>query len=425
MKARRFVRLSCALAAPLLAATAIAAQASTASADTAGHGSRALYVSPKAWSHAKDQSCRTAAFRTIQSAVNAAPAGGKVVVCAGTYREQVVISKPLSLLGEHAVINEAGVSPAFKITVPGLGTKTIYAAVVIVSSRVAISGFRITSATGEGIIAAGLGGTIYGLDISGNAVVHNDLGGPKSPYFQCAAAGPVPGDCGEGVHFAGGVAYSTIHGNYIAGNSGGILLSDDLGPTHNNLISNNTVTGNTTDCGITVPGHNPMALNAKGVPQPAVAGVYKNVIKNNVVTGNGVKGDGAGVLFANAGPGTASYDNLVQGNYIAGNGLSGVTMHAHTIAKGQFEDLNGNEIVRNAIGKNNLDGDPLDGPPGPSDTHTTGVLVFSGGTRVWVEIARNHIFDNSIGIWLSKPVTASGLRTNVFTNVTTPVSGNH
>jgi hypothetical protein len=71
-----------------------------------------------------------------------------------------------------------------------------------------------------------------------------------------AAHLPLPSrDCGEGVHFAGGVAYSTIHGNYIAGNSGGILLSDDLGPTHNNLISNNTVTGNTTDCGITVPGH--------------------------------------------------------------------------------------------------------------------------------------------------------------------------
>jgi len=142
------------------------------------------------------------------------------------------------------------------------------------------------------------------------------------------------------------------------------------------------------------------------------------------VTGNGVKGEGAGVLFANAGPGTASYDNLVQGNYIAGNGLSGVTMHAHTIAKTQFEDLNGNVIVNNAIGKNNLAGDTLDGPP-VTDPNTTGVLVFSGGTRVWVEIAHNHIFNNTIGIWLSKVVTAAGLRTNVFTHVNIPVSGNH
>jgi len=67
----------------------------------------------------------------------------------------------------------------------------------------------------------------------------------------------------------------------------------------------------------------------------------------------------------------------------------------------------------------------LDGPPGPSDPHTTGVLVFSGGTPVSVKIARNHIFNNSIGIWLSKVVTASGLGTNSFTNVTTPISANN
>lgn len=428
MKSKRSIRLACALAAPLLATAAIAAGASAASAASAapaGHGSHVLYVSPKAWPWGKDQSCKTAKFRTIGSAVKAAPAGATVVVCAGTYHEQVVLSKPLSLRGQHAVINEAGVKPAFKLTLPGLGTVTIYAGVVILSSRDTISGFTVTNAQGEGILAAGLGKTISQLNISGDAVVHNDLGGPKSPYFQCAAQGTVPGDCGEGVHFAGGVANSTIHGNYIANNSGGILLSDDVGPTHNNVISGNTVTGNTTDCGITVPGHNPNALNSKGVPQPNVAGVYKNVIKNNVVTNNGVKGDGAGVLFANAGPGTASYDNLVQGNYIAGNGLSGVTMHAHLIPKGQFEDLNGNVIVANSIGKNNVDGDPLDGVPGTSDPHTTGVLVYSGGTPVSVVIAFNHISNNYYGIWLSKAVKAAGLRTNVFTKVNIPVSGNH
>lgn len=428
MKSKRSIRLACALAAPLLATAAIAAGASAASAAPAGHGSHVLYVSPKAWPWGKDQSCKTAKFRTIGSAVKAAPAGSTVVVCAGTYHEQVVLSKPLSLKGQHAVINEAGVKPAFKVTLPGLGTVTIYAGVVIVSSRDTISGFTVTNAQGEGILAAGLFGPISQLNISGDAVVHNDLGGgvpPKSPYFECAAQGTEPGDCGEGVHFAGGVANSIIHGNYIANNSGGILLSDDVGPTHNNVISGNTVTGNTTDCGITVPGHNPNALNSKGVPQPKVAGVYKNVIKNNVVTNNGLKGDGAGVLFANAGPGTASYDNLVQGNYIAGNGLSGVTMHAHIVGKGQFEDLNGNVIIANSIGKNNIDGDPLDGVPGTSDPHTTGVLVYSGGTPVSVVIAFNHISNNYYGIWLSKAVKASGLRTNVFTKVNIPVSGNH
>jgi hypothetical protein len=226
------------------------------------------------------------------------------------------------------------------------------------------------------------------------------------------------------------VAYSAIKSNLIADNSGGVLLSDDTGPTHHNLVAGNVVTGNASDCGITVPGHNPAALDAKGQRQPSVAGVYRNVIRGNVVTNNGNKGEGAGVLFANAGPGTASYDNLVQGNFIAGNELAGVTMHAHTLGKGQFEDMSGNNVIGNNIGRNNTGGDPLDCPPGsatcsPQDLVTTGILVFSAGTPVTLKIAFNHVFNNTIGIWLSKAVTASGLGTNTFTNVTTPISAGH
>ena len=420
MRPNRFVRLAVALLAPLLVAGVVVAQAGTAFAGTGHHG-HVLYVSARAKQWNSDRSCRSAAFKTIQSAVNAAPAGGTVVVCPGTYHEQVVIAKPLTLTGKQATIDETGVTPTF-----GVGTQTIFAAVVMGSSWIDFSGFRVQHAQGEGILAAGLSGPVSGIVISRNAVVHNDLGGgvpPKSTYFQCAAQGQVPGDCGEGVHFAGGVAYSTIRDNFIADNSGGVLLSDDVGATHDNVVADNVVTGNTADCGITVPGHNPNALDSAGVPQPSVAGVYRNVIRDNVVTGNGVKGEGAGVLFAVAGPGTASYDNLVEGNYIAGNGLAGVTMHAHGPATHQ--DLNGNVIVGNSIGKNNLDGDTLDGPPGPSDLKTTGVLVFSGGTPVAVTVAHNHIFDNFFGIWLSQPVKAFGLRTNKFSHVTIHISKGH
>jgi hypothetical protein len=402
------------------------ASAGAASAGVGSH-SRVLYVSPGARHGNSDRSCHSAKFKTIQSAVNAAPAGGTVVVCRGTYREQVVLSKPLSLVGEHATIDMHGVTPTFSVTLPGLGTQIIFAAVVMDSSKINFSGFRVQHAQGEGIIVAGLNGPVSHVVISRNTVVSNDLGGgvpPASDYFLCQPQGQVPGDCGEGVHFAGGVANSSILHNFIAHNSGGILLTDDIGPTHDNLVDGNVVTDNVADCGITVPGHNGMALTAAGVRQPSVAGVYRNAILNNVVTGNGTQGEGAGVLFANAGPGTGSYDNFVAGNFIAGNGLAGVTMHAHTLMAGQHEDLNGNVIVHNTIGTNNLGGDPLDGPPGPVKAHT-GVLVFSGGTPVSVGIAFNHMFNNDIGIWLSKPVKASGLKTNTFRNVTTHVSANN
>jgi hypothetical protein len=103
-------------------------------------------------------------------------------------------------------------------------------------------------------------------------------------------------------------------------------------------------------------------------------------------------------------PGTASYDNLVVDDYLAGNQLSGVTMHAHNLSPGTFEDLSGNRIIDNVIGQNNvgspaLPGDPLDGPPA-QDFQTTGILVFSGTVPVDVTIADNRIFDNHFGVWL-------------------------
>jgi hypothetical protein len=309
--------------------------------------------------------------------------------------------------------------------VDGLGPQRIFAGVVIGSSDVSFSGFTVRDAKGEGILAAGIAGPVTNLTIEQNRVVHNDLGGgvpPRSTYFQCQAAGQIPGDCGEGVHFIN-VANSKIGENFIGDNSGGVLFTDELGPTHNNLVEDNVVTGNASDCGITMPGHNPKALNSAGTPQPSVAGVYNNVIRGNVVTKNGLKGFGAGVLFANATAGTASYDNLVEGNYIADNGLSGVTMHAHTTAPGAFEDLSGNNVIGNVFGTNNLLGDPLDGSP--QDMKTTGVLVFSGGTPVTVKIAGNSISHNVIGIWLSKAVSASGLSSNEFHDVTVPVSAGH
>src|SRR5262249_42139243 len=162
-------------------------------------------------------------------------------------------------------------------------------------------------------------------------VLGNDRGGITptygSKYPPCNVHGEIPGDCGEAIHLMG--AYdSVVSHNLIRGNSGGVLLSDELGPTYGNRIYRNSVTRNPYECGVTIPGHNPHALDANGNRQPSVAGVYDNVISHNRITQNGLKGEGAGVLFANAMAGTAAYDNVVAGNYIAGNEMAGVTLHA-------------------------------------------------------------------------------------------------
>ena len=77
MTSKRSWRIASWLLAPLLVAGAVAAQAGAASAVTTGNGGpqRTLYVSPHAWPWGADRSCRSARFRTIQSAVNAARPG--------------------------------------------------------------------------------------------------------------------------------------------------------------------------------------------------------------------------------------------------------------------------------------------------------------------------------------------------------------
>ena len=111
---------------------------------------------------------------------------------------------------------------------------------------------------------------------------------------------------------------------------------------------------------------------------------------------NGIKGEGAGVLVAAAGPGMASYDNKIIGNRISGNEMPGVTVHSHA----PNQDVSDNLIAGNDIGRNNLGGDP-----DANVKETTGILVFSAVVPTTEKVRDNHIHDNQIPIWTSPNVT--------------------
>ena len=64
--------------------------------------------------------------------------------------------------------------------------------------------------------------------------------------MECQASGNVPGDCGEGIHLMS-VTDSTVSHDYVTKNSGGILLTDEFGPTDGNVIEHNLVTNNASD----------------------------------------------------------------------------------------------------------------------------------------------------------------------------------
>jgi nitrous oxidase accessory protein NosD len=392
-----------------------------------------LFVNGSILSGYGHNSCSTAAYTTIDEAVTAAAPGSHIVVCPGTYNEGVQIDKPLVLTGLDAVI-DAGSSPfgnGVQIAGPGGSGSTI-------------KGFKIEKAKFEGILvgtapvatstiggAPATGGIpVSDVKIADNVLVENGTGF-GSEAGQCFSTPEAPGDCGETIHLVS-VTDSIVEGNYVADNVGGILMTDEFGPTSGNIVRDNQTIDNTHDCGITLAGHSSAAVNPiTGLPTGA-AGVFDNVIEHNVSNGNGVAGQGAGILLGGGAPFAGVYGNVIRDNLASGNGLSGVTLHQHLAG-----DLNGNVIEGNTLVNDNLDGD-FDFAAA-SATETTGILVASGappkavlppellpGPITGTIIRGNRFFDVKVGIWtLGIDKTSTLISHNVFgPGVTTPISEN-
>lgn len=380
-----------------------------------------VYVSVHAKAGHSGRSCESAKYNTIAEGVAAAPTRGTVVVCRGTYTEDVLINKALTLKGRHATIDATGLENAIQL----------------VASHVRVGGFRLENANGEGLLAgvdamadASLLPTgspvLNHITVDHVAAVNNNRGFNGTETGNCK----YPGDCGGGIHF-NVVAWSTVTDSRVTGNADGILLTDDYGPNSHNRIDDNYVADNKTECGIVLPSHSTAAVTFDPKTfvvtgrNPAMGGVFDNVVRDNVVLRNGTAlappqfgggGSGAGVGIFGSGPGSGAYDNLVVDNYIAGSGMAGFTIHAHHPGG---EDVNGNKVIDNTFGTNNLGGDGFDGPP-VTNFKTTAIAVFSVPT-VSMTITDNTISHNAIGIWLSTTVTAKGLRDNEFHHVTTKI----
>lgn len=410
-------------------AGAAVASAAVAGADGAADPG-ALYV----WNGSTPGSplgrCAHPDYSTIGAAVAASAPGGRVVVCPGTYREDVVIQKPLDLVGLFATIDASGLPGAPIGSILG---QAPYNGITIESSHVTVRGFIVTGAQGEGILAANpnpVAGPVVGgmqlytgtpltdVTIESNIVKGNDTGAtnPNTAYGFCKGSGNVPGDCGEGIHLLS-VADSQVVRNQSLDNAGGILLTDEFGPTHGNLVGGNYVAHNSADCGITLPSHNAGFNPTTKTYQPSFAGVYDNRVAFNIAVDNGVKGFGAGIGIFAAFPGAASYDNQVVGNFAQGNGLGGVSVHSHA----PDANVDGNDISFNLLGTNNVDrSDGSDSTP--TDDQTTGIVLWSAATPYHFRVAGNRIFHNTYGIWLTPAtISVSGIATNQYFGVKVPV----
>ena len=413
--------------AALIASALLASLVIASSAWAWGGRSHTLYASP--WGG--QGMCTRSWPCSLPNAVSNAASGDTVIALPGLYHGGVVLSKAIDLRGEDAVIDAATSATGNGVQITGPG-----------GSGSTVEGFTIKDAEFEGILvgtapvaptttdgtAATSGEPVSDVRIAGNVLTHNGTGF-GTDAGQCFSTPNAPGDCGETIHLVA-VTDSVVQRNVVLDNVGGILLTDEFGPTSGNVIRDNRTIDNSDDCGITLAGH-ATAVNPATDQPTGAAGVFDNRVIDNVSIGNGIAGQGAGILLGGGAPFAGVYDNVIRGNAAIGNGLAGITLHQHFAG-----DLNGNVIERNFLSNDNLDSD-FDFAAAQA-TQTTGILVAGGlppgpgpyppppAPITGTVIRGNRLVHVAVGIWTLgvDPATTVIARNRVGPGVTTPISTN-
>jgi hypothetical protein len=314
---------------------------------------------------------RNGCYTTIGAAVAVAGLGDTVKVYSGTYREEVtLLNGSISLVAADnaEVIIDAWGQPN------GIFVNGVSSAPQPGISTVVVRGFKVRNAQFEGILVV----NATDVTIVENDVTHNDLAlnigsstCPGIPDFETNEGD----DCGEGIHLMG-VGQSTVAQNRVWDNAGGILITDETGPSHSNFIIENEVHDNPYDCGITMASHAPATSL---IPSATVSyGVYSNTVAHNRSWSNGTKvpGAGAGIgIFAPA-PGTSAYSNVVIDNDIRDNGMAGVAMHNH-VGGPLPVNFNDNQILGNVFSGNGADPDN-EGSLGPTGISISSTVPIAG-----------------------------------------------
>jgi parallel beta-helix repeat protein len=359
-------------------------------------------------------------YQNIQAAINAANSGDTILVNSGTYVQNVVINKTLSVLsnntGSGLPVVDGSNGTAISITAPG----------------VLLQGFKVTNAT-YGISVSSNNNNItwnvaynnsYGIyldnssinSVSGNTANNNSNGIDlvTSSNNNNVTGNTAANSSSDGIVLSGSCNNNSVSGNTVNNSIYGIWLyyySNNNNVSGNDVYNismfsiflesssiNNNVTGNTVEGssydGITLySGNNSVSGNTVGnISRRAIIIYYSN---NTTVSGNIANNSGYGVLIIGSG-------NSVTGNafYSDGDGIylngSSNNVSWNTANNSSYEGIliwyaNGNNFTWNNVSNSSVYNIQL---TGSSDNLIYGNSFNGYGTA-------NAITDNTSNQWNS------------------------
>ncbi len=178
-------------------------------------------------------------YPSITAAIGNASAGDTILVRSGTYFENPIIDKSLSLQSEANG----------KAVVVGTGGSVGASVFTVAADNVKLSGFTITSANYSAAANYAYGVMINGnkCTITGNNIVNTYTGIFGSVQFSSAIISQniITGNHKNGVSFYGGFN-NTISGNNITGNTGSAIVIEG----YQDIIKGNNLSQNTIGIGL-------------------------------------------------------------------------------------------------------------------------------------------------------------------------------
>ena len=254
-------------------------------------------------------------YPTIQTAIDNASQGDTVFVRNGTYNENLVIEKPLSLIGEDSR----------GTTIVGVYVYYSRDTIIVSADDVSISGFTIIGSGSFGIHVENGGSNRQPI---GCRIVNNNIMNASTGIIAYGMSNPTTGirypsdlvisennitqNTDRGIYCS--ASNTTISGNSIKANGGeGIIVDECVNVTilQNNIMSNGR--------GLLLRWWGPFYVYGNNITDMSAGIVFGEFCSNATVYANNISRNGVGVELANVGDidligkyNTVYYNNIVD-----------------------------------------------------------------------------------------------------------------